>query len=90
MYQFVWAKEVLNYLKDNAGLVNRLELAFAELRKSSTGMPEAGLIDNGVSPEHYLWLIYDHAILIRKGIEDETPKLWIEAIKPIEKSSDLD
>lgn len=39
MYRLIWSKEVLNYLKDNEGLVNQLELAFADLRKSATGMP---------------------------------------------------
>ncbi len=44
MYRFAWSKEVLNYLKDNEGLVNKLELAFADLRKSATGMPTYGIM----------------------------------------------
>lgn len=89
MYQFAWSKEVLNYLKDNIGLVNKLELAFADLRKSTTGMPPYGIVDPGISVDHYLWSIHDHAILIRKGIENGRPKLWIEAIRPIDRKSEL-
>ena len=84
MYRFVWSKEVLNYLKDNEGLVNQLELAFADLRKSATGMPPYGLVDEGISVDRYIWRIHDHAILIKKGVEDAQFKLWIEAIKPVE------
>lgn len=89
MYRFAWSKEVLNYLKDNEGLVNKLELAFADLRKSATGMPTYRLIDEGVSTDCYLWRIHDHAILIRKGVENAQPKLWIEAIKPVEPESNV-
>lgn len=88
MYQFAWSKEVLNYLKDNAGLVNKLELAFADLRKTATGIPADGIVDQGISSEHYLWLIHDHAILIRKGVESGQPKLWIEAIRPVDIKSE--
>ena len=89
MFQFAWSKEVLNYLKDNKGLVNKLELAFADLRQSATGMPPDGIVDEGISADRYLWRIHDHAILIRKGVEDGQLKLWIEAIKPIEPKSQL-
>lgn len=83
MYRLAWSKEVLNYLKDNEGLVNELELAFADLRKSATGLPRYGTVDEGIAPSHYLWHIHDHVVLSRKGIEDAQPKLWIEAIRPI-------
>ena len=84
MYRFAWSKEALNYLKDNEGLVNKLELAFADLRKSPTGMPPYGVVDEGISADRYIWRIHDHAILIRRGIDDGQPKLWIETIKPVE------
>lgn len=87
MYQLAWSKEVLNYFKDNVGLVNQLELAFADLRKTATGMPPYGLVDEGIAADRYLWRVHDHAILIRKGVENGQLKLWIEAIKPIEASS---
>ena len=87
MYRLVWAKEVLNYLRDNEGLINQLELAFADLRKTVTGMPSYGIVDEGIAPNRYIWRIHDHVILIRKGVEDQYPKLWIEAIKPIESDS---
>ena len=87
MYQFAWSKEVLNYLKDNQGLINKLALAFADLRKSASGMPPYGLVDEGIGADRYIWRIHDHAILIRKGVENAQPKLWIEAIKPIEPES---
>lgn len=83
MVQLAWSKEVLNYLKDNVGLVNKLELAFADLRKTADGIPAYGIVDPGVSPDHYLWIIHDHAILIRKDVEYGQPKLWIEVIRPI-------
>lgn len=88
MYRFAWSKEVLNYLKDNQGLVNQLELAFADLRKSATGMPPYGMVDEGISANRYIWRIHGHAILVRKGVEDAQPKLWIEAIRPIGLESD--
>ena len=83
MYRFVWGKAALNYLKDNEGLVNQLELAFADLRKTTTGLPPYGMIDEGIAQDRYIWHIYGHAILIRVGVEDSQPKLWIESIKPI-------
>jgi hypothetical protein len=83
MPRLAWSKEVLNYLRDNEGLVNQLELAFADLRKSATGIPPYGVIDEGIAADRYLWRIHDHAILIRKGVEDGQPKLWIEAIRPV-------
>lgn len=83
MYRFAWSKEVLNYLKDNEGLVDQLELAFADLRKSATGMPPYGVVDEGIGANRYLWHLHGHTILIRKGAEDAQPKLWIEAIRPI-------
>lgn len=83
MYRFAWSKEVINYLKDNEGLVNKLELAFADLRKSPAGMPPYGMVDEGISADRYIWRIHNHAIMIRRGIEDAQPKLWIEAIKPL-------
>lgn len=89
MYRFAWSKEVLNYLKDNQGLVNKLELAFADLRQSPTGMPPYGIVDEGIADDRYIWRIHDHAILIRKGVENVQPKLWIEAIKPIEQDTFL-
>ena len=46
-----------------------------------------GTVDEGISADRYIWHIHDHAILIRKGIEDTQPKLWIEAIKPVEPES---
>lgn len=88
MYQFAWSKEVLNYLRDNVGLVDQLELAFADLRKSPTGTPADGFVDEGVSVDRYLWHIHGHAILIRKGLDGERPKLWVEAIKPIDATFD--
>ncbi|MBV7331765.1 hypothetical protein KFU94_26765 [Chloroflexi bacterium TSY] len=84
MYQFAWAKEVLNYLKDNEGLINQLELAFADLRKTTTGLSPYGTIDEGISPDCYIWQIHDHALLIRVGVERAQPTLWIEAIKPVD------
>ena len=84
IYQFVWSREVLNYLQDNAGLVDQLELAFADLRRSTTGLPSDGLVDEGIGRDRYLWIICAHAILIRRGVDGEQPKLWIEAIKPVE------
>jgi hypothetical protein len=89
MYQFAWSKEVLNYLKDNKGLVNQLELAFADLRNTATGMPPYGIVDEGISADRYVWSIHEHAILISKGVEDGDLKLWIEAIKPLGAKSQL-
>lgn len=83
MHRLAWSKEVLNYLRDNEGLVNKLELAFADLRRSATGMPPYGVIDKGIAEDRYLWRVHDHAILIRRGVEDGQPKLWIEAIRPV-------
>ncbi len=83
-YQFAWSREVLNYLRDNAGLVDRLELAFADLRRSAIGLPSDGLVDEGIGADRYLWTIHGRAILIRRGMDDEQPKLWIEAIQLLE------
>ena len=87
MIRMAWARPVLNYLKENAGLVNDLELAFADLRRTSSGVPTTGTVDHGIGHDCYLWMIHEHAILIRMGTEANQPKLWGEAIKPIE--SDL-
>ena len=84
MIRLAWAREVLNYLEDNEGLVDQLELAFADLQRTSFGIPSYGVIDDGVAPDCYLWTIHDHAILIRKGTEGRRPKLWIEAIRPLD------
>ncbi|HRW10741.1 MAG TPA: hypothetical protein P5121_36820 [Caldilineaceae bacterium] len=83
MVRLAWSKEVLNYLKDNQGLINQLELAFADLRQSSSGLPPYGIVDEGIGADHYIWRIHGHAILIRKGVDHGHPKLWVEAIKPI-------
>lgn len=83
MNRLAWSKEVLNYLRDNEGLVNQFELAFADLRRSATGMPPSGVIDKGIAEDRYLSRIHDHAILIRKGVEDGQSKLWIESIRPV-------
>ena len=84
MFKFVWGRSALNYLRDNTGLVNDLELAFADLRQTTTGRPSYGTVDEGVDENRYLWYIYNYAILIRVGAEGGQSKLWIEAIKPIE------
>ena len=82
--RIAWARTVLNYLRENEGLVNDLELAFADLRRTSSGFPTEGTVDHGIGHDCYLWTIHQHAILIRVGTEDTQPKLWVEAIKPIE------
>jgi hypothetical protein len=46
-----------------------------------------GTVDEGISTDRYNWHIHDQAILVRKGIEDTQPKLWIEAIKPVLRES---
>ncbi len=88
IYQFAWSRDALNYLRDNVGLVDRLELAFADLRKSATGLPADGFVDEGIGDGRYLWTIHGHAILIRRGTDGEQPKLWIEAIKPLPSTSE--
>lgn len=87
MYRFAWSKEVLDYLKDNTGLIDKLELAFADLRNTTTGVPAYGTIDEGIAPDRYIWYIHGHAILIRTGTEDGHLKLWIEAVRPVESES---
>ncbi len=41
MFRFQWRKEVLIYFRANEGLINELELAFAEFRKQETRTPES-------------------------------------------------
>lgn len=86
MYRFVWSKEVLNYLKDNVGMIDDLELAFGDLRKTKDGYPEYGIVDKDFSENRYTWTVHEHKILIRIGIEDSQAKLWLEAIQPAPKS----
>ena len=71
-------------MRDNAGLVNQLELAFADLCKSATGLPANRFVDEGIGSDRYWWTVHGHAILIRREVDGEQPKLWIEAIKPLE------
>ena len=55
IYQFAWSRNALNYLRDNVGLADRLELAFADLCKSATGLPADDFVDEGIGDGRYLW-----------------------------------
>ena len=81
MFRFQWSKEILNYLKDNQGLINELELAFAEFRGRGTRTPEQGVVDM-IAPLQTIWGIHDHIILFRLVVEESKWKIRVEVIKP--------
>ncbi|MEZ4865380.1 MAG: hypothetical protein R3C14_28990 [Caldilineaceae bacterium] len=81
MFRFQWSKEVLNYLKDNQGLINDLELAFAEYRAEGTQIPTQGVLDM-IAPMQYIWGIHNHIVLLRLVLEDAQWKIRIEVVKP--------
>lgn len=82
MFRFQWSKEALNYFKDNQGLINDLELAFAEYRERGTRTPEQGVIDL-IAPLQYIWGIHDHIVLFRLVLEEPPWKIRVEVIKPV-------
>lgn len=87
MFRFQWSKEALAYLRGNQGLVNRLELAFAEYRAQGTATPNQGVVDM-IASHHYLWRIHDHIVLLRLVFEEDQWKIRIEAIKPARSNYD--
>ncbi|MBV7326936.1 hypothetical protein KFU94_01480 [Chloroflexi bacterium TSY] len=82
MFRFQWSKEGLNYLKDNQGLINELELAFAEFRGRGTRTPEQGVVDQ-IAPLQYIWGIHEYIVLFHLVPEDSGWKIRVGVIKPV-------
>lgn len=87
MLRFQWSKEVRNYLRDNEGLINNLELAFADYRQQGTRLPAAGVVDE-IAPLQYIWGIHEHIVLFRLMLEESVWKVQVEVIKPTRSISD--
>jgi len=75
------SKDALTYLRQNIGKINALELAFADYRLSSSGVPEAGFFME-IREDVYLWRIHNHYIRIRQVPDDERLHMRIEEIQP--------
>ena len=82
MFRFQWSKEALNYLNENRGLVDELELAFAEFRAQGTGVPVQGVVEE-LAPLHYLWGIQGRVIMFRHVRSDSRWIIRVEVIKPV-------
>lgn len=82
MFQFQWSREVHNYFADNEGLINPLELAFAEYRKEGTRVPQQGVVDM-IDQHQYTWGIHDHLVLVRLVQREGEWKIRVEVIRPI-------
>ena len=89
MNRLRWAKEALNYLKDNRGEVNALELAFAALRRAPGGLPNDGILVRLPYRSRvrslYLWEIASHRVYLTRDEQEQTTR--IEAIKPSKSGS---
>ena len=83
MYQLRWSKEALNYLRDNRGLVNSLELAFLDLRSESGGIPKDGTVEE-TDYNLYTWRIHGHVVFLRH-IQDS---VRVEVIQPAPESEE--
>ena len=82
MFRFQWSKEVLNYLNNNRGLINELELAFAAFPAQETKTPEQGVVDQ-IAPLHYIWGIHEHIVMFRHVLGDSQWIIRIEVFKPM-------
>ena len=82
MFRFQWSKEVLTYFRDNEGLINELELAFAEFRERGTRTPEQGIVDM-IAPLHYIWGIHGHIVMFRHLRIDSQWIIRVEVVKPV-------
>ena len=81
MLRLSWSDEALNYIADNEGLIDQLELAFADFRREGDGKPKVGVVDE-IGINLYLWQIHGHLILLRHVHGDVRLKVRVEVIRP--------
>ena len=81
MWRITLSQEATHYLEDNLSLIDALIQAIDGLSASDGGIPPEGCTQ--IEPGIYWWEVARH-IVIYMRMADETPRLRISVIKPIE------
>jgi len=83
MWTLQYSEEVKAYFVDNEPYCFNLLVRIEELKFDADATPPEELtpMNDPDEPSLYLWLVLDHAVMLRKNVPEKS--LYIVAVKPL-------